>query len=359
MRITKKGIALALAALILIAAAVPLTVTNFTQVHIDQLPQGGTATPRLLVDNKNGPSVIAEFRDNKTPVARFPDGGGFNLLVGPFTNSGGQTNNDWFKISAPTAIATATPALVVDSLGVSNLVDIREAATPIASIRGWGAVTVTTTTTKHIWELVDTSPVMTAGTNIYSALNIDLAIGNSTAGTNNVYGVLVDNITGDAQVTESAFSIGGTGWDVGIDAGANTILNVGAAGTDFSATGGLTLADALTVTSGGASLTDGDMVVADDLRVTAQTSITVTNAAAFTPTGTYQNITAAGEVTPTITAGATAGDLLVLINTSAQVVNIADSGTAKLSAAAALNQFDVLVLWSDGTNWIEISRSDN
>jgi hypothetical protein len=200
---------------------------------------------------------------------------------------------------------------------------------------------------------------MTAGTNIYSALNIDLAIGNSTAGTNNVYGVLVDNITGDAQVTESAFSIGGTGWDVGIDAGANTILNVGAAGTDFSATGGLTLADALTVTSGGASLTDGDMVVADDLRVTAQTSITVTNAAAFTPTGTYQNITAAGEVTPTITAGATAGDLLVLINTSAQVVNIADSGTAKLSAAAALNQFDVLVLWSDGTNWIEISRSDN
>ena len=35
-------------------------------------------------------------------------------------------------VSAPTAIATATPALVVDSAGVSNLFEARAAATPVA-----------------------------------------------------------------------------------------------------------------------------------------------------------------------------------------------------------------------------------
>jgi hypothetical protein len=133
------------------------------------------------------------------------------------------------------------------------------------------------------------------------------------------------------------------------------------AGTGVTATtGGLTAtAGGLTVTAGGATLSDGDLVVADDVRVTAQTAITVTNGAAFTPTGTYQPIQAAGEVTPTITAGATAGDLLVLINTSAQTINLADSGTLMLTAAGALGQYDSLTLWSDGTNWIEISRADN
>jgi hypothetical protein len=109
---------------------------------------------------------------------------------------------------------------------------------------------------------------------------------------------------------------------------------------------------------GGVVLLDGDLTVADDIRISAQTAITVTNGNPFTPTGTYQAITAASEVTPTITVG-NAGDVLVLINTSAQTVNIADTGTAKLSAAAALGQYDTLVLWCDGTNWIEISRSDN
>ena len=109
---------------------------------------------------------------------------------------------------------------------------------------------------------------------------------------------------------------------------------------------------------GGVTLLDGDLVVADDLRIATQTAITVTDGNPFTPTGTYQAIAAASEVTPTITVGST-GDVLVLINTSAQTVNIADTSTAKLSAAAALGQYDALILWCDGTNWIEISRSDN
>jgi len=115
----------------------------------------------------------------------------------------------------------------------------------------------------------------------------------------------------------------------------------------------------LTITAGDLTLSDGDLVVADDLRITAQTSITVTNGAAFTPTGTYTPIAAAGEVTPTITAGATAGNLAIIVNTSDQTVNLADSGTLMLTAAFAMGQYDVLTLLSDGTNWLEVSRANN
>lgn len=96
------------------------------------------------------------------------------------------------------------------------------------------------------------------------------------------------------------------------------------------------------------------------LRPDAQTALTVTDGTAFTPTGTYQPITAAGAVTPTVsTTGFSAGDLLVLINTGSNAITLADSGTAKLASAAALGQYDSITLIFDGTNWIEFSRSNN
>lgn len=133
---------------------------------------------------------------------------------------------------------------------------------------------------------------------------------------------------------------------------------------DVTVSDDLSVGDTLTVIGAStfaAAITqsDGDLTVADDLVLAAQTAITVTDGAAFAPTGTYQAIQAAAEVTPTITAGATAGTVVTLINTSAQTINLADSGTLMLSAAGALGQYDALILWSDGTNWIEISRSNN
>lgn len=103
---------------------------------------------------------------------------------------------------------------------------------------------------------------------------------------------------------------------------------------------------------------DGDTIVADKLKVVAQTAITVTNGAAFTATGTYQPIQAASTVTPTITAG-TAGQALVLINTSAQSIVIVDTGNQVLASTVTLGQYDTLTLWADGTRWVEISRSNN
>ena len=48
-----------------------------------------------------------------------------------------------------------------------------------------------------------------------------------------------------------------------LDMNAKLITNIGAGGTDFSATGGLTLADGLTVTAGGITVTAGDTIITD------------------------------------------------------------------------------------------------
>jgi hypothetical protein len=159
-----------------------------------------------------------------------------------------------------------------------------------------------------------------------------------------------------------------------LDMSGQPIVNIGASGTDFGTNGSLTTAagvtvssGGLTVTAGGATISDGgltlsddDLVVADDLRITAQTGLTVTDSTAFTPTGTYQPIAAAGAVTPTIaTGGASAGDVVTLINTSNQSVLIQDTGNQVLAGDLTLGQYDVLILWFDGTRWVEISRSNN
>lgn len=51
------------------------------------------------------------------------------------------TGSNWVKITAPTAIATATPAMVVNSAGVSRLLELQKNATPVFSVNGAGVVT--------------------------------------------------------------------------------------------------------------------------------------------------------------------------------------------------------------------------
>ena len=72
--------------------------------------------------------------------------------------------------------------------------------------------------------------------------------------------------------------------------------------------------------------------VSSDLFYAEQaTALTVTDGTAFSPTNTYQQITAAGTVTPTVsTTGFTTGHVLVLVNSGSNTINLADSGTAKL-----------------------------
>lgn len=101
------------------------------------------------------------------------------------------------------------------------------------------------------------------------------------------------------------------------------------------------------------------VVLAADVRFTSQTAITITQSGSLVPTGTYQPIQAGGAVSfSTITAG-TAGDLLVLINISANAITITDTGVIMLSGNLALSQYDTVTLWSDGTNWIQLATSNN
>lgn len=50
---------------------------------------------------------------------------------------------DTLKATAPTAVGTATPAMIVDSLGVSNLFEVRDAATPVFTVADGGNIAQT------------------------------------------------------------------------------------------------------------------------------------------------------------------------------------------------------------------------
>jgi hypothetical protein len=171
--------------------------------------------------------------------------------------TGGLTVNNWLRVAAPTAIATATPAAVVDSAGVSVLFEVRDAATPVFRTDDGGVsnllgnqlnldadndtsitadsddqidielegndqvvlvavAAADSAATNEYTEIAFTTPVDTTGVNTHNAITIDLAIGDSSGGTNVVRAIQVDGISADADVSETALNIG-AGWDVGIN----------------------------------------------------------------------------------------------------------------------------------------------
>jgi hypothetical protein len=76
------------------------------------------------------------------------------------------------------------------------------------------------------------------------------------------------NLTNGLTIADTAggtigtgITLSGTFTTAGIDAGSSLILNVGNSGTDFLSNGGLTLANALTVSSGGATVSSGGMTI--------------------------------------------------------------------------------------------------
>lgn len=79
---------------------------------------------------------------------------------------------------------------------------------------------------------------------------------------------------------------------------------------------------------------------------------------AIAPDGFLQPVSMATAGTVPITIPA-AGHYVCIWNTGSEVVTIADTGNQILSASAALGQYDVLCGVSDGTRFIETSRSDN
>lgn len=103
------------------------------------------------------------------------------------------------------------------------------------------------------------------------------------------------------------------------------------------------------------------------LRVTAfyravpRTAITVTNNATVNPTGSFQRLTAAGAVG---TSGANitvkpAGTIVTFLNTGSNTITFTETGTLKSAGNIALGALDAATLYSDGTNWYQVSASNN
>lgn len=152
-------------------------------------------------------------------------------------------------------------------------------------------------TTTDAMYLSGASPADTVGTNVHNYIRIGATVGNATGGTNSVRGIQVDNITGDAQVTETGINVG-TGWDVAL--AANGVVNLaggyGSTGCSVSdvgalqCDGGVTTAGALTADSldvGGGYLAGsgstlsaaGALSVNSDLTVDGNLIMTKVNAA--------------------------------------------------------------------------------
>jgi hypothetical protein len=168
----------------------------------DRLSLSDTSTSAILTVNQAGTGAILDLQDGGTTVWQVADGG-----VQSFEGNCIDLDAD-----DDTSVCADTDDQVDWEIGG-------------ADVQVWtdfGASNITTDTTKYLVEILDSTPVMTAGTNSLAFLNIDAGIGNSTAGTNTVFGLLIDGISQDAQNTETGIQIG-NGWDRGLDLDGNSL----------------------------------------------------------------------------------------------------------------------------------------
>ncbi len=134
---------------------------------------------------------------------------------------------------------------------------------------------------------------------------------------------------------------------------------VAASGCTVSVQSGGTMSfsgGALTVSSGSVSL-GGGKILGHTIYGTA-TPATVVTGTALAPGAFVQPVTIATAGTVPLTIPS-AGVRVCIHNTGSQAVTIADTGNQVLAGNFALGQYDVLCGFSDGTRFIETSRSNN
>lgn len=130
-----------------------------------------------------------------------------------------------------------------------------------------------------------------------------------------------------------------------------------AVGTSLMA--GTTITAGTSLAAGTDVLVGNNLVIDNFLSVTPAAVITVSNGSTITPTASYQPLAAAEAAGTAAIVVQPAGTALILVNGSANTITLTDTGTLKLASNAVLAQYDTLRLLSDGTNWLELGRSDN
>jgi hypothetical protein len=217
-------------------------------------------------------------------------------------------------------------------------------------------------TTRNIMEIAFTSPVDTTGTNEHNALNIDIEIGNASGGTNTVNAIKIDNITGDAQVTETGILLG-TGFDVGIDmqgtkidldaagttsitAGTDNTIDIEIAGANdfqltantFTALSGSTIAtNTIAETTAASGVTVDGALIKDGVLFPVPTNVTGDGAITVPPGNTTFVITKAGVAVLTI-ADPVSGDngkTLTFISSTAQAHTLSNAAGSGFNAGGA------------------------
>ena len=138
---------------------------------------------------------------------------------------------------------------------------------------------------------------------------------------------------------------------------------------DLNVTDDVVIVDKLTVTGTTALMSNASvsgtlvvdsMTIAKSLNLTRQTGIAVTEGAVITPTGTFQELTAAGAVTATLADPASAGQTVILFNSTANAITILDGSGRYFDENIVLAAYDNVTLISTlAGSWMEIGRSDN
>jgi hypothetical protein len=187
----------------------PVDVEVLGVSHFSGMQVQGSETDELVVDQTSTGDIV-EFRDNGTVVWRLSDGG--NIYHNGELDLNGQKLD--LDADADTSVEADTDDQIDWEIGGAD----------VQVWKDFGTGTVTTAVTEHLVEILDTTRVISTstGTSTQTALNIDLGIGNTTAGTSLVNGILIDGITQDAQNTETGIVIG-NGWDRGIDLDGNAL----------------------------------------------------------------------------------------------------------------------------------------
>lgn len=103
----------------------------------------------------------------------------------------------------------------------------------------------------------------------------------------------------------------------------------------------------------------GSTFTVNQTTLAAQTAISVTASSIITPTGEYQPLTSAGAVTATMSSGCTTGRKVHLVNSVNQTITISETATAAIAGNYAMGQYDSLTMLCDGTEWVELARSNN
>lgn len=182
----------------------------------------------------------------------------------------------------------------------------------------------------------------------------DLAVTGDTTFSGNVTGVISNDLNGAAIVLDP----GGTS-NLQATANFKPILTLGGTPTAANFTVKNSAGTAVAVIGGDGKLTviGGQDLTGHLTLATAAPSALVTGTA-VAPAAVLQPVSMATAGTVPITVPS-AGRVVCLWNTGSQGATIADSGNQVLAGNITLGQYDVLCGISDGTRFIEITRSNN